>query len=1027
MSPSRSGRPTGDPESPAAPRRRFGRRRGAAAALPPGPNGADPNAPVPALAGPAAAGPRGAGPGGTAPTAVRSELRPVGPHFVIAPATAGEDELSAAVGALRPVPDSIIVVAAAPDSAPVLRDRMADLGVIARSRGAGSLVLAASGLAALAPNGRRPAEVVADRAGLPVVAPDGLVEITQDGNLKVTTPVGAPEGASWWHCAPGAAPRRVRETIGATAPIDPHHAAAPTTAIVPVVPAVPAVPAVSTVPVVPAVPAVSGVSGAPAVQVHRLPVGYWLTHPAARPADPLPDLALAGAPPGTVVLVVGTPALPVLLPEDFADVVAALPVGSARLLVSAPWATPAELSTLTGALSARLAHPVNAAIGLPVIGPGGPTSYVLDSRGHACWEPYLLRLAAAPGQGTVPSAWRNGGAAWHTAGPAVFDAFPYWALEAVPAGLWLRPEPPHVLTPRFRRPESARPLLIVGERDRPVDAEVFEELGTLLDRLPAAGAQGFGLLVHGLLEPATERIARFVARMHGLDWLGPEQPAGAVPGVAPVAYGIGPAARPGVVPQGMPTAVPAPAQVTPAATPAAIAAPTAPAAPAVTAGSLGAAPDEPAPDAEAEAGVPTTPATDPLPAPLPDPIPRPVPAAVGPPVRTSTSGGPDEPIAGPRRPTAPATYGSTPARTAAEGGHRPEPPAEPAEPTTAPPTPPTQTAPALTPDLPPDEEPTEELLPVPAETPDEDPAPPLDPDPTGDPAPPLDPDPTGDAPDTTEAPPARPQTRLLTPDPESSPAPVPVPVSGPDDRDAVRALLGEHYQRCSARVDQVATRLPALRSTAKDDIKPDLAAVLLHHGDTGIPVPRAELVAAARSGDPALAPFLRCLGSGLRRLPSHHGAVLLCAPPGPEPADLLSHYRVGRRLTEPAPVTGLAATAVELPGATVEFFIWSATARRTAVFGSGTTEEPRVTFTPGTTFTVLATTPADPTGRPARVLLRESGPTDADPAARDRSALTRLTTWLDRRDQLPATERHPIEDPTPFHLTPGVELLPTHP
>ncbi|SOB82728.1 hypothetical protein [Streptomyces sp. 1331.2] len=1022
MSPSRSGRPADDPVSPDAPRRRFARWRGAAAELPPGtdgpdgPHGSGAHARVPAVAGPQ----------GGAPTVIRSELRPVGPHFVIAPSTAGQDELSAAVGALRPVPDSIIVVAAAPDSAPVLRDRMADLGVIARSRGATSLVLAASGLAALAPNGRRPAEVVADRAGLPVVAPDGLVEITQDGNLKVIAPDGAPEGATWWHCAPGAAPRPVRETIGATAPIEPHHAAGP---LLPTVPAV--VPTAAAVPVVPAVPAVQAApagSRAPAVQVHRLPVGYWLTHPAVRPSAPRPDLTLAGAPPGTVVLVVGTPALPVLLPEDFADTVAALPLGSARLLVSAPWAAPAELATLTGALSARLARPVNAAIGLPVIGPGGPTSYVLDTHGRACWEPYLLRLAAAPGLGTVPSGWRNGGASWHTAGPAVFDAFPYWALEAVPAGLWLRPEPPHILTPRFRRPESARPLLIVGERDRPVDAEVFEELGKLLDRLPEAAAQGFGLLVHGLLEPATERIARFVARMHELDWLGPEQPVGAVPGVAPVAYGIGPAARPEAVPQAAPVAAPRPAAVTasaPAA--AAIAGPATQATPAA----LTAAPEEPVaepaaePEAEPEVEVA---------APLPDPTPRPVPAAVGPPIRTSTSGGPDEPAAGPRRPVAPATYGSTPAvpsctaAAATEGGHRPEPATEPAtEPTAPPPVP----APEADPTPAPDEEPTEAPpaapvttpVPAPVPAPDEDPAPDgEDPAPDGE-----DPAPDGDDPDPTPTPvppPAAPQTRLLTP--EASPATgTAAPVSSPHDRDAVRTLLGEHYQRCSGRVDQVATRLPGLRSTAKDDIKPDLAAVLLHHGDTGVPVPRAELVAAARSGDPTLAPFLRCLGSGLRRLPSHHGAVLLCAPPGLDPEALLAHYRAGQRLTEPAPVTGLSAPAVELPGSTVEFFIWSATGRRTAAFGSGT--EPQVTFTPGTTFTVLATTPSDrtdPAGRPARVLLRESGPADADPADRDRSALSRLTVWLDRRDQLSPADRRHVEDTVPFHLTPGVEVLP---
>ncbi|MGV9263219.1 hypothetical protein ACWDRR_00985 [Kitasatospora sp. NPDC003701] len=1049
MSLSRLGLPSGDP---AAPRRRFGRRRGAVAALPAGPGTPGPAAPVPAVATAAPA----ANPG-----VVRSELRPVGPHFVIAPATAGDDELSAAVGTLRPVPGSIVVVAAAPDSAPVLRDRMADLGVIARSRGAATLVLAASGLAALAPNGRRPAEVVADRAGLPVIAPDGLVEITPDGNLKVTAPDGVTEAASWWHCAPGSAPRRVRETIGATAPIEPASTA------VAVVPADPAgyLPAES-----PAAP-----RHRPAVHVLRLPAGFWLTHASAPPAGPLPGLGLAGAPPGTVVLVVGTPALPVLLPEDFAEAVVGLPVDTARLLVSAPWAAPDELAALTGALSARLARPVNAAIGLPVLGPGGPTSRILDTHGQARWEPYLLRLAAAPGQGTAPAAWRNGGASWRTDGPGVFEAFPYWALEAVPAGLWLRPEPPHVLTPRFRRPEAARPLLIVGERDRPVEADVFEELGSLLDRLPSSGTEGFGLLVHGLLEPATERIARFIARMHDLDWLGPEQPTGSVPGVATVSYGIGglPGVRPGVggAAQPAPAAVAA-AQVPHApqmshapqapalsgapAVPSAVVVPTAVAVPTAStvstgtasagAGPLGTAPG-PAPVPEATAD--PDPLAEPTAAAPPGPFPGPLPGPVGPPTRTATSGGPGGP--GFPAPVASAPQGSTshasagvfpadPASAAAptaaatsprtdptagqvtgpttdpHAGADPEPPVE--GPAFAWPTPPTTGSPSSAPASAPGEEPGEdqckelggELGEGSHEDPDAGPVAPPDEEPDGDPAPaPL-------------------QARHLRP--EGFPAPV--AVSGADDRDAVRALLGEHYHRCSGRIDQVATRLPGLRSTSKDDIKPDLAAVLLHHGDTGVPAGRAELIAAARSCDQELAPFLRCLGSGLRRLPSHHGAVLLCAPPGPDPAALLAHYPVGQQLTEPAPVTGLTATAVELPGAAVEFVIWSATGRRTSAFGPGT-EELRVTFAPGTAFTVVAVFPAEPvdpadpsgiSGRPARVLLRESaGALGADPAERDRSALTRLRSWLDRRDRLGPAERRRIEEPEQFHLTPGVELL----
>ncbi|BAJ32719.1 hypothetical protein KSE_69610 [Kitasatospora setae KM-6054] len=846
---------------------------------------------------------------------------------MIAPAGADASELAAAVRGLQPLPGSLIVVAAAPDSAAVLRDRMADLGLLARARGVSTLVLAASGLAALAPNGRRPAEVVAERAELPVIAPDGLVEISPDGELDVVAPEGSSAPVSWWYCAPGAAPRRARRAA--------RSAMAPPPAITPA-----AGSAFAPVPARPPAP----------VEVRRLPAGYWLTHAAAPPREPLPGLGLAAAPPGTTVLVVGTPACPVLLPEDFADTVTALPVDPARLLVSAPWAAPDELAALTGTLAGRLARPVQAAIGLPVLGPDGPTSRILDARGQAHWEPYLLRLKAAPGRPTAPWAWRKGPADWRTDGPAVFEAFPYWALEAVPAGLWLRPEPPHVLTPRFRRPEPARPLLIVGERDRPVAADVFEELGNLLDRLPTTGSEGFGLLVHGLLEPDTVPVARFVARLHDLDWLGPEQPTTAPPAPAPVWYGS-PAATPAPPPQPL-SAQPLAAQP--------VSAPTAT--------------ESLAPAVE----------TAPTPTPVsPQPFPAP---ALTPPTRLATSGGPDT------------TTTATPApATAAATATWP-----PSEPEPAPaPTP--RPVPVPVPEPASAAEPTDE----PAAEPEHEQAPPL---------------PTH--PDEPSARPVPTALRYHRFRPEE--VPVPPATSDAADRDAVRALLGEYYHRCAGRVEQVSTRLPALRSTARDDIKPDLAAVLMHHGDTGVPADRAGLVAAARGGDPELAPFLRCLGSGLRRLPSHHGAVLLGAPGGTDPVALLAEYAVGRVLVEPGPVTGLSATVAELPYTPVEFVVWSATGRRTAAFAAGT-DEPQVVFAPGTSFTVLAVLPNDSDGDdvPSRVLLREStDPEGADPAARDRAALTRLRAWLDRRARIDPADRRTVDRPERFHLTPGVAPLP---
>ncbi|MFJ8436029.1 hypothetical protein ACIQ9P_32490 [Kitasatospora sp. NPDC094019] len=1101
MSLSRTGARSGDPAPPAEPRRRFGLRRGPQRALPAGdtPAASGPAAPrpLPVPAHPAEPGP--------------SVLREVGPHFVIAPAGARPGELKAAIGALRPVPDAVVVIAVAPDSAKVLRDRMTDLGVITRARGATHLVLAASGLAALAPNGRRPAEVVAERSGVPVVAPDGLVEITPAGHLTVNDPEGATARASWWRCEPGQQPRRVAGTIGAVAPVESRRTR-PTAFVEP-----PPVPA----------PAARGRAGA--VRVLRLPAGFWLTDPSDPSTTPLPDLRLAAAAPGTAVIVIGTPTRPVVLPEDFAEAVLALPLGSDRPLISAPWAAPDELSALIGALTARTARPVQAAIGLPVLGHGGPTSRVLDREGRIGWEPFLLRLSSAPGRPTTPAAWRNGGADWRTAGPGVFQAFPYWALEAVPAGLWLRPEPPHVLTPRFRRPEPSRPLLIVGERDRPVPADAFEELGALLDRLPAVGAEGFGLLVHGLLEPTAERVGRFMARTYELEWLGAEQPAAGPPAVAPVSYGIGGAdaarraasvAASGAAAAAVgAAAVGGPGPQAPAALGPGTAGPSTHRVPAVpgppaqggsrtasrgelptghrvppvaepetdtepqiqTGTGTGTGTEEHpyAPRAEAPlrhrmppvpeagtgpgaeppfppvgdpgpgtdpgpgpgeappyasqadprarqripAGTGTAPGPDPLPEAEPVPLPTPVRATAAPATGSAAGAGAGVP---PRRVPlasadpatdqgAPASAGSAGAASGSASGSWSDPGPD-RETRTGGPDGPTVRTPEVPPVAPSAPRPGPE-----PEVPSEQQA-----EPRPEAVAPAGPT---TAPPVTAAGAPAPTAPAPAPAPPSAPQPAPARYFGLDDspppvtassaaeRDTVRTQLGDHYHRCTGRLELLATRLPGLRTTSQDDFKPELAAVLLHHTGTGVPVSRAALVAAARSGDPELRPFLRCLGSGLRRLPSHHGAVLLGAGAGLDPESVLAHYPTGRQFREPAPLAGLTAPGAELPGSSVEFLVWSATGRRTSVFDPADGPA-QAAFPPGTAFTVVGQVPADG-DRPACVLLRESG---GDPSERNRNSLTRLRAWLERRAAMPPAERPRAEAPERFHLTPGVHL-----
>ncbi|MFJ8475113.1 hypothetical protein [Kitasatospora sp. NPDC094011] len=920
-----SAAPSGAAERPAtesAPRRRFGRRN----ATPPAP---------------------AAAPARRTPS--RSVLRPFGPHYVIAPREVSDAELATAMGSLRPVPNALVVVAAAADAAPVLRERMSELGSIARTRGASSLILAASGLAALGPGGRRPAEVVADKAGIPVVAPDGLVAIQPDGTLKVTAPEGSGEPATWWHCPPGGRPRRLRETVEATGPVQP--APAPPDAGAWPSPAVPS----RTV-------AAPGPTALPAsVAVHRLASGFWLSHVTARPEPAMPFLRELATPPGTTPLLVGTPAQPVLAPEEFADAALSLPTGTDQLVVTAPWADPGALAVLSGTLAERLGRPVHASIGLPVAHEGVHTARMLDHRGATTWEPYLIRLTSTSRQDTVGAAWRNGGASWQTVGPAVFHAFPFWCLEAVPAGLWLRPEPPYAWAPRLLRPDPARPLLVVGERARLITHDTWEQLSALLDQLPAPGVRGFGLLLHGLVDAASESSARFFARMHGLVWLnpparalggrpgGPGGPAGVAgpPPALPTAYAVGGGGF--GVPSGPPrSTLPA------GGSPGFVTGPVAPATP----------------------GIPTSGS-------VPTPVPTPVPTSAdpdllpptAPPAGLATSSGAG-PVGGPAAPGPAAEVTATASATAgtpvAERPAAPPVAAEPAVPATES---------AAEPE-PPVEEPAESEEP----------------------------------PAATPPPPLALTARYFG----AADAPQLPPVSTATDRDAFRALLGEQYQRGAGRVEPAVTRLPGLRSTGRDDVKPDLVAVLLHHEGADVPAGRDAVIAEARSGTPGpLAPYFTCLASGLRRLPSHHGAVLLGTDLPPE---VLEAYPPGLTLVEPAPVTGLSSPAAEL-GTTVEFVVWSTTGRRTAVFGADG-DVPQVAFPPGTGFTVVDAVPGDGPARPARVLLRETGgsATTGPDAERDRSARDRLRAWLERRDRVAPADRRTVARPERFRLTPGAAL-----
>ncbi|MFG2914736.1 hypothetical protein ACGF0D_17825 [Kitasatospora sp. NPDC048298] len=469
-----------------------------------------------------------AAPAAVAAGAGAAALHEVGAHFVIAPgngngtgAAALPATLTDALTALEAVPGTVTVLAAAPDAQPVLLGRLADLARTAADRNAATLVLAASALAAAPASGPRPAQRIAEIAATSIVAPDGLVTLRPDGTL-LTTGATDTEPSSWWLFTPDGRTRRLgpvwplprpdagaaRGRAGTTA----TAAAAPAAAGPAPSPAAPAGPVAAAAAQPAAEPVAEPASeGAADPLMTVLPHGFWF-HGGPGPAAVPSPLLRAAAAPGTAVLVVGRPDAPLPPAADIAAITtaAASATASARpvlpgadpaeLLVSAPWADTAQLVALAGALAVALGHDVRAAVGLPTHTASGWSSRVLGADGAPAWEPWLTELTASIELGRViASAWRPLPAAFAVSGPALHQApVAGWRLEAVPAGLWLRPDrTPDDRGPRLLDPDPARPTLIAGSADRPAPAEVLAVLEDLASALTEPGAPAPHLLLPG--------------------------------------------------------------------------------------------------------------------------------------------------------------------------------------------------------------------------------------------------------------------------------------------------------------------------------------------------------------------------------------------------------------------------------------------------------------------------------------------------------------------------------------------------
>ncbi|MEV7189619.1 hypothetical protein [Kitasatospora sp. NPDC093102] len=993
--------------------------------------------------GPATAAPVGSG---------GSTIHRVGPHLVIAPAGELDPGLLEVVSAIPDDPELVTVVAAASDAGTVLWNRLADIAEIVDLEGGSALLLAASGLGTPTAVGLRPGQRVAAAIGVPVIAPDGLVSVRADGSVLVM-PAGAAAAdggeAAWWLCRPygpaeqlgpvwppvepeGAAPEEPDPSAGEDELTGPDEEARPETT-------------------------------EEGSLVSPLPSGFWIKD-GGPTGVPSAALAMAYAGPDVQLAVLGTPERPELDGSVLGAALDALPELVEGTVFCAPWADPAQLTRMATGLAELLGRTVPVSIGLPLREAEDRADlWMVDGEGIPRWKPYVTELTAHHQRRRVKvTGWRAPLPGLRRESPAVYSAFPGWQLEAVPSGVWLR----HAGAPADRsarlRPAGPDPVIVIGEAGQTVGPDSLAGIGKLIGELRSAHpAHRLGLMVQGVLAREAEAVARFIARHHDLDWIVPAPrtavpattdpatpPAPPVPPPSPSGSGDGgptppppggggpastdplralaapapistvsggspgtggaPSPRAAEAPPAAPVPTATAAATTQVAAPVAAAPARSPWAPTVAAPAAETAPEQP----------PAEPELPPAPRPVAtETHPVPEPAAVEP----AEAPGPPSPASPVHPEPIPARFQSFP--QPAPPSAQPEPEPEPTAPPSAVETPAPPAGVGAAPEPEPTPEPAQPAAPWWADQAAGPAGPAVQ---ASEPAPaptPADPTEAHPAPAPVPAPAARPSapagSRLFT----AEEVPAPERVSSAGDRAAVKERLGNHYLRHVSKIDMVATRLPTLRSSAAEDIKPDLVAVLLHHTDAGVPVNRTELARIARSGQAAgLGPYLTCLGSGLRRLPSYHGMVLFGGSPSEQQLDC---YVPGARLFEPAPLTGLPLAQVQL-GTPVEFAVWSSTGRRTTVFEERRDALPEVVFPPGTCFTVVDVVRPQRPGVPLRVLLRESdsartaGSTPEREAERDQQARTRLLEWMQHRDALTEGQLIPVPRPERYLGAPGL-------
>ncbi|MFD9318447.1 hypothetical protein ACFWDQ_12215 [Streptomyces sp. NPDC060053] len=278
--------------------------------------------------------------------------------------------------------------------------------------------------------------------------------------------------------------------------------------------------------------------------------------------------------------------------------------------------------------------------------------------------------------------------------------------------------------------------------------------------------------------------------------------------------------------------------------------------------------------------------------------------------------------------------------------------------------------------------------------------------------------------------------RSRLPAPEGPPVPFhPGHISTEDERRAFRELAEHVWERHGAAVARALIRMPALRAQEQEAARADVIALHIYLNSPDGPLAPEAVVRGLRSGDERLLPYVACLASALRRLPSYRGVAVHGA--GDVPLDGLA---AGTLLRDPAPLGAVPVGAGgPLPGGP-QYVIWSATGRRVRQLtdrpSDGAAVE-QVLFAPGTPLRVLDVRRSGPA---PLIMLRElpagapgtpGGPLPQHPELddADRAVLARLDDTLRGRSLAPGAFAWPglcLGPIGPAHTTPQAPRTAPH-